>query len=135
MENESCYPHPFGLTMGRAEPLLNGAVVSTKPVPCSSSLSFLRNVFYFVLAAPKVRTNIPRSPPHTYTQKQAAKFWLRGTGAQGEEAGPSADQSTDSVLSHQDTLVLEVYKTQFQCPFEGRLSTGVRGLPALPLSR
>lgn len=54
------------------------------------------------------------------TQKQAAKFWLWGTGAQGEEAGPSAVQPGDSVLSHQDTPLLEVCKTQVPVSLQGK---------------
>lgn len=48
--------------MGRAQPLLYGTVDSTKPGPCGSALSFLRNVFYFILTVLKLRTNIPPLP-------------------------------------------------------------------------
>lgn len=46
------------------------------------------------------------------TPKQAAKFWLWRTGAQGEEVGPSAVLPGDSDLSHQDMLALGVCETQ-----------------------
>lgn len=126
MEKEICCPHRFGPMAGRAQPLLYGAVVSTKPGPCGSDLSILRNVFHFILTVLKCRMNIPRCPSHVHlverraTQKQAAKFWLWRTGAQCEEVGPSAVQLGDSVLSHQDTLALEVCKTWVPVSLRGK---------------
>lgn len=60
-KKEICYPCHFGLTMARAQTLLCGAIVATKPGLCASSLTrFPRNIFYFILAAVKFRN--PPSP-------------------------------------------------------------------------
>lgn len=123
-ENKSVTPHPLGLR-GR------------EPNHCCLLLYFLQGLGLvalpshfsktpFILTALKLRTHLP-TVCHTHTlsgrkatQKQAAKLWQLGTGAQSEGVGPSAVHPGDSVLSHEDTQVLEVCKTHVPVSLRGK---------------